>query len=147
MKRFSLFLSYAFCIVGLLVILFFAGALPSFRPLTLASVPNAERYVVETYILCYLILALVLLADVCLLFLLSNVLNGHIFTKSSVQLLRLISWASIFTGFLAIPLFFIFSREALFIAFVALFLGVVLRVVKQIIEKATALKEENDATI
>jgi len=147
MKRFSLFLSYAFCYVGLLVILFFAAALPSFQPLTLASVPDAERYAVATYILCYLILALVLLADICLLFLLHHVLRGTIFTKRSVQLLRVISWASILTGFLACPLFFIFSREALFVAFVALFLGVVLRVVKQVIEKATALKEENDATI
>lgn len=147
MKRFSLFLSYVFSFVGFLVILFFAVALPFTRFVDYATVPNAARYAVPTYILCYLILALVLCANICLLLLLRNIRLGAIFTKSSVTLLRIIAWAAIFAGILAFPLFFLFIREGLFIAFVALFLGVVLRVVKQVIEKATELKEENDATI
>lgn len=147
MKRFSLFLSYVFSFVGFLVILFFAVALPFTRFTDYTTVPNAARYAVPTYILCYLILALVLCANICLLLLLRNIRLGAIFTKSSVTLLRIIAWAAIFAGILAFPLFFLFIREGLFIAFVALFLGVVLRVVKQVIEKATELKEENDATI
>ena len=62
-------------------------------------------------------------------------------------MLRIISWAAILALCIAFPLFFVVIREALFISFVALFLGVVLRVVKQVIAKATELKEENDATI
>lgn len=147
MKRFSLFLSYAFACIGFVVILFFAGALPFVRMDTLATVENAAAYRVPTLILCYLILALVLLADFCLILLLNNIRQNAIFTKRSVQLLRIISWASIFAGVLAFPLFFLFLRSALFITFAALFLGAVLRVVKQVIEKATELKEENDATI
>ena len=147
MKRFSLFLSYAFAYTGLLVVLFFAVALPLVRIDALATVRHAEAYRVPTYILCYLILALVLTADVCLLLLLNNIRKGAIFTGRSVQLLRIISWAAIFAGMLAFPLFFLFLREALFIAFAAVCLGVVLRVVKQVIETATELKEENDATI
>ena len=64
-----------------------------------------------------------------------------------MRLLLNISWAAIFAGVLAFPLFFFFIREALFIAFVALFMGVVLRVVAQVIRKANEIKEENDATI
>ena len=147
MKRFSLFLSYLFAIVGLFVILFFAVALPIVRLDPLATVQNAAAYRIPTFVLCYLILALVLCADVCLILLLKNIRIGAVFTKRSVTLLRIISWASIFAGVFAAPLFFLFTREAIFVSFVALFLGVVLRIVKQVIEKATELKEENDATI
>ena len=147
MKRFSLFLSYAFAFTGLAVILFFAAALPVVGIRALATVRHAALYPVPIYALCYLIFSLVLCADVCLILLLKRIRLGEIFTRGSVQLLRAISWASILAGFCAVPLFFLFLREALFVAFVALFLGVVLRVVKQVIEKATELKEENDATI
>ena len=147
MKRFSLFLSYAFCITGLVVMIGFAIAAPILRLNRLATVPAAQQHIVVAYLLSYLVIALVILADICLFLLLRNIRREAIFTQSSVTLLRVISWASIFAGFLVFPLFFIFIREALFISFVALFLGVVLRVVKQVIEKATALKEENDATI
>ena len=147
MKRFSLFLSYAFAFAGFLVILFFAAALPLARFEALGAIENAASYRVVTYVLCYLILSLVFFADVCLILLLNNIRKGAVFTKHSVQLLRIISWASIAAGVLAFPLFFLFLRSALFVTFAALFLGFVLRVVKQVIEKATELKEENDATI
>lgn len=147
MKRFSLFLSYAFCIAGLIVMLFFAVAAPVIGPERIATVPFEQQNIFLAYLLSYLVIALVILADICLFLLLRSIRRDAIFTHSSVTLLRVISWASILAGFLAFPLFFIFIREALFISFVALFLGVVLRVVKQVIEKATALKEENDATI
>ena len=147
MKRFSLFLSYAFAILGLFVILFFAIALPMIRINTLATVQDAASFRIPIYVLCYLILTLVLCADVCLILLLKNIRLGAIFTKGSVTLLRIISWAAIFAGVAAFPLTFLFYRGALFITFAALFLGFVLRVVKQVIEKAAELKEENDATI
>ncbi len=147
MKRFSLFLSYAFCIAGLIVMLFFAVAAPVIGLERIATVPFEQQNIFLAYLLSYLVIALVILADICLFLLLRSIRRDAIFTHSSVTLLRVISWASILAGFLAFPLFFIFIREALFISFVALFLGVVLRVVKQVIEKATALKEENDATI
>lgn len=147
MKRFSLFLSYAFCIAGLIVMIGFAVAAPVFGLDRIATVPAAYLHIALSYLLVYLVITLVILADVCLFLLLRNIRHEAIFTHSSVTLLRVISWASILAGFLAFPLFFLFIREALFISFVALFLGVVLRVVKQVIEKATELKEENDATI
>ncbi len=147
MKRFSLFLSYAFCIAGFIAMLAVAFALPVFGIERLATVEHAMQHRFPVYLICYAIILLVVLADVCLFLLLQNTRRGNIFSKSSVRLLRVISWASIFAGFLAFPLYFFFLRSAIFVSFVGVFLGVVLRVVKQVIEKATELKEENDATI
>ena len=147
MKRFSLFLSYAFCIAGFAVVLSMCISLPILGMQKIATVPAALQFARLNYPLSYLILSLVLLSDVCLFLLLRQVRCNQIFTARSCILIRIISWSAIFAGFFAVPLFFTFIREALFIAFVALFLGVVLRVVGQVIRKATELKEENDATI
>lgn len=147
MKRFSLFLSYAFCIAGFVAMLTVAVLMPIYGIERLATVEHAILYRLPVYLICYVILLLVLLADGCLFMLLRNIRLGTVFSKSSVTLLRIISWASIFAGFLAFPLYFFFLRSAIFVSFVGMFLGVVLRVVKQVIEKAAELKEENDATI
>ena len=147
MKRFSLFLSYLFSVLGFLFPLGMCIALPILGMPGIATVPTAERFAGLNYALSYLILLLVLLADACLFLLLENVRRNRIFTEKSHFLLRLIAWSSILAGVICIPLFFTFIREAICIAFVALFLGFVLHVVGQVIRAATDLKEENDATI
>ncbi len=147
MKRFSLFLSYAFCIVAFLVFLGMSIALPIVGIARIATVPGATANAWIVYVLSYAILALVLFADVCLTLLIDSILRDRFFAERSVRLLMNISWAAILAGFLAVPLFFLFIREALFISFIALFLGVVLRVVADVIRKANEIKEENDATI
>lgn len=147
MKRFSLILSYGFCIVGFLAFAGMCIALPILGIERIATVPDAVQYALISYPLIYAILALVLASDVCLLLLLDSIRRDRFFTAKSVRLLLSISWAAVAAGILAIPLFFLFIREALFIAFVALFLGCVLRVVAQVIERANMIKEENDATI
>ena len=147
MKRFSLILSYIFCVLGFIAVIVLCIILPISDMQKIASVANARQWFVLNFILSYMILALVLLADVCLFFLLQNVRKERIFTTQSGTLLRIISWASIFAGLLAFPLTFTFVRGALFVSFVGLFLGFVLRVVGQVIRRGTELKEENDATI
>ncbi len=147
MRRFSIFVSYIFCLAGFLAFLAMSIAFPIFGIGSVATVANASQYGWIIYSLSYLILALVLVSDVCLFLLLDSVRKERIFTEKSVRLLLSISWASIAAGILAVPLFFLFIREALFISFVALFLGSVLRVVAEVIRKANAIKAENDATI
>ena len=73
MKRFSLFLSYAFCVVGFLVVLGMCVAFPIVGIRFLATVPGAERFAFVIYLLTYLIFALVLIADVCLICLLNGI--------------------------------------------------------------------------
>ena len=147
MKRFSLILSYIFCLLGFLAVIALCVILPISDMQMIASVSDAHHWIVLNCILSYLILALVLIADVCLFFLLKNVRSDRIFTTQSGTLLRIISWASIFAGLLAFPLTFTFLYSALFVSFVGLFLGFVVRVVGQVIRRGTELKEENDATI
>ena len=147
MKRFSLILSYIFCVLGFLAVIALCVILPISDMQQIASVENTRQWFVLNCILSYLILSLVLIADVCLFFLLQNVRCDRIFTTRSGTLLRIISWSSIFAGLLAFPLTFTFLHSALFVSFVGLFLGFVVRVVGQVIRRGTELKEENDATI
>ncbi|MBR0081723.1 MAG: DUF2975 domain-containing protein [Clostridia bacterium] len=147
-RRLSVTLSYICCALAFFGVLGLAIALPFFRSETVPFFANQDRFGVLNYILEYAILALVLLATVCLVLLLNNVRAGAIFTDASVQLLRVISWASLLAGAICVPLSFLIEWDVLLaIAFVGLFLGVVLRVVKNVIEEGTAIKAENDGTI
>ena len=147
MKRFSLYLSYVFCVIGFLAVIGMCAAFPIIGSERLSTVTHSAGSVWIIYLLSYLILALVLVSDLCLFMLLESIRKERFFTQKSVNLLLNISWASIFAGILAFPLTFFFVREAVFIAFIALFLGAVLRVVGEVIRKANEIKEENDATI
>ena len=79
--------------------------------------------------------------------LLLRVREGKVFTAESVGLISGISWgcylvAGVFCGLAAY-----FTFVALLVAFVAAFLGLCLRVVKNVIEEATEIKAENDMTV
>ena len=94
----------------------------------------------------YCVLALAMLADYLLFRLLLLVRAGEVFTARSVSLIRGVSWCAI-----AISLLFLFVARyfliALALAFTAVLLGLCLRVVKNAIEEATAIKAENDLTV
>lgn len=146
MKKFTLFLSYAFSAIGFVLIAALMVAAPLYRLSFITMFPIAENYFWLVLLCSYVILGLMALANVCLVLLLKNVRMDSIFTAKSVQLLRIISWASILAGVASIPLFF-FIKVAIAVTYIALFLGLVLRVIKQVIEKGTMLKDECDSTI
>ena len=78
--------------------------------------------------------------------LLLNIRKGEIFIVSNVRNLRRISWCCfIEAGLLLVGVTYFFMMPVL--SFVVGFLGLVLRVVKNVIEEAVALKNENDFTI
>ena len=90
------------------------------------------------------IVSLVLLF--CLNKLISNIKNDFVFTFTNVKLLRAISWCCF--GVAAILLFSGFYYILfLFGAVAAGFFGLILRVVKNVIEQAVIIKTENDFTI
>ena len=152
-RKLSVTLSYAFCgaaFVGVLLLGVLLACGHAFFPDSLLSafLTAQKKAGISAYVLEYLILALVLFSDVCLMLLLNHVRMGAIFTDKSVAYLRMISWASILAGVCAIPLYgMLHLLSALFVSFVAFFLGIVLRVVKNVIEEGTVIKEENDSTI
>ena len=95
----------------------------------------------------FLLLIPVAVADGFLVKLLLLVRRHLVFTDGAVSCLRTISWCCFIEAFLCLLSTRVFFPAHLAAAFVAGFLGLVLRVVKNVIEEAVALKAENDFTI
>lgn len=95
--------------------------------------------------------ALAYIALYCLIRLLMNIQKNRVFIRGNVAYLRRISWCcfgvtavSLIGGLLYKGLPYTFF---LFIAFLAAAIGLVLRVVKNVMECAVELKAENELTI
>jgi hypothetical protein len=85
-------------------------------------------------------------ALICLHILLQNIKNEKVFILKNVKLLRAISWCCFATAFImvfAMYYYFLFGLMAVAVAFI----GLILRVVKNVIEEAVHIKTENDFTI
>lgn len=108
------------------------------------SITEAGRIFV--HIVAYVLLSIVALADVLSITLLLRVRKGEVFTDKSVALIRGVSWSCILLC-VAFALLGAYFQLALIMAFLALFLGLCLRVVKNVIEEATIIKGENDLTV
>jgi hypothetical protein len=77
---------------------------------------------------------------------LRGIAGGQVFTHENVRALRVISWccfsvASVFAVFL------FYYMLGLILAILAAFMGLILRVVKNVFEQAVEIKEENDLTV
>ena len=86
------------------------------------------------------------LALFCLDRLISNIRKGEPFIKKNVTALRIISWCC----FAESLIFVYFSTQRFFAILVVAafaFMGLILRVVKNVFQQAVALREENDFTI
>lgn len=97
-------------------------------------------------VFAYLVIVIVMLADVLLFLLLLRVKRGAVFTELSVALIRGVSWCCylLCAVFCGIGIYFYI---AFIVAFAAMFLGTCLRVTKNVIEEATEIKSENDLTV
>lgn len=144
----SIYLSIAMSVLLFIGIL--AGVI--FMP-RLVNILVSLKYDVETFgaypavqVLSYLILVIIALADTLLFALLLRVKSELVFTLQSVALVRSVSWCAIALGIVFTVLgFWFFISFAL--AFLCVFLGLCLRVVKNVIEQATEIKCENDFTV
>lgn len=87
-----------------------------------------------------------LIALICLDRLLVNIRKKDVFIEKNVKHLRVISWCSF-----AVSIILLVSGSYyllfLIIAVAAAFFGLILRVVKNVIEQAVLIKSENDFTI
>ena len=142
----SLILSTLF-FIGLIV---GAVAMPTFVNSMIDLIYNGNTFPAFDKALCllaaYLILAVCMVADCVIFALLKTVKDDNVFTPKSVALIRAISWCCFLVGalFLAVGYYF---ELAFLIAFAAMFLGLCIRVVKNVIEQATEIKCENDLTV
>lgn len=85
-------------------------------------------------------------AIVILYKILLNVDKGNVFEEENVKYLSVLSWLCIYVGVLSA---FSSLRFIMFIlvSISALFIGLIVRVVRNIIEEAISLKEDSDLTI
>ncbi len=97
-------------------------------------------------VLAYLLLLLMGIADYFTLRLLFRVRKGIVFTDATVICFRRISWCCVLASvlFAVLGIWFTISFG---VAFMAFFVGLCLRVVKNVLEEANAIKDENDLTI
>ena len=141
-KNASVTLSLVCCVVGFLGLVFLAWYFPHLIP------EAADRGAsVGIMVLDYLLLVPVAVANGFLVKLLLLVRRRQVFTDGAVSCLRTISWCCFIEAGLFVVIGVLFFGIDLVLAFVAGFLGLVLRVVKNVIEEAVALKAENDFTI
>lgn len=96
--------------------------------------------------LAYGILFIIACADALLFALLLRVRRELVFTDKSVSLIRGVSWCCLSLGAVFIGMGFYFHLSFI-VAFLAVFLGLCIRVVKNAIETATEIKNENDLTV
>ena len=85
-------------------------------------------------------------ALVCLDKLLGNVRRDEPFVQSSVKYLRIISWCCFAES--AVFVYLAFIKQFAFLIIIGFaFIGLILRVVKNVFEQAIVIREENDYTI
>ncbi len=113
--------------------------------LGIACVEGVNEHIVLG--LAYVALIFITVINILLFMLLMRVKEGKVFTAESVSLIRGISWGCYIVAGVFCGLSVYFSFVGLMVAFVAAFLGLCLRVVKNVIEEATEIKAENDMTV
>lgn len=78
--------------------------------------------------------------------LLGNISKDKVFIPENTSCLRAISWACMFAGF-AMGVLALWRAIFVFFAFLLIFFGLVMRVLKNVFENAVEIKSENDFTI
>lgn len=101
---------------------------------------------VHACVMLYISTVLGIAAANALRILLGNIIKDKIFISDNTKCLRIISWCCIFVGvdFIA---FSVWDPAFGLASFFAFFMGVIMRVLKNVFEKAVEIKSENDFTV
>ena len=152
-KKYSLYISLSLCVIFFAACVAGAFIMPVLSEMLVNTKDNignrgdiTEAGRAFVLFLAYMILAIVVAADIMLFVLLLRVRKGMVFTSASTELVRGISWCCFLLGavFAVLGIYF---QLAFILAFAAVFLGICLRVVENVLEEATEIKEENDLTV
>lgn len=152
-NKLSIFLSVALSVLFFVVCIVLCFIMPQLVDLFIEAHDNIGSQVQlsangreNILALAYTILVDIFVADILLFALLLRVRRELVFTSASVALVRGVSWCCVLLG-LFFGLLGLYFRIAFVVAFAALFLGLCLRVVKNVIEQANEIKSENDLTV
>lgn len=107
---------------------------------------GGNGYYMLTLAILYPSAILGIITCILIIRLLKRVNRGNVFTEKSVSIIRGISWCCIGVSplFFALGFFYIIFYVA---AFFTAFLGLIVRAVKNVMEEATTIKQENDLTV
>ena len=133
---------------GLLIVLLFVAPVIAdwFTAISVGSGLIKKGTAVAVTVMIYVCDVFAIISVVALNKLLSNISGNEVFIPQNTFCLRVISWSIVFAG-LTFAFFSLWKTEFLFASFFAMFLGLVMRVLKNVFEKAVELKSENDFTI
>lgn len=107
---------------------------------------GSQDIVLPLYIFGYALLLCGFFAIFQLMAVLRNIKKGDVFVQANVSSLRVLSYCCFAVGLICFA--FGFLRPIVFVlCFAAVFMGLILRVVKNVIGRAVELREENDGTI
>ena len=137
------------CTTAMIALVVLTGVALPLRPLiggTLLYGELTDRHLAAVLPIYYCFCVPALAALVSTYRILANLRRGVVFDAANVRLLRLISWAALAGGLVCV------AATPIALAFLAVglvcgFVGVVMRVVKNLIAAAVDLKAENDLTI
>ena len=134
------------CIVGAVAMPFFVDMLTTQHNGFFVNCVISLTRKISVLVFAYVGIAAVMLADIMLFALLLRVKKGLVFTDKSVALIRGVSWCCylLAVAFTGIGFTYLFAFA---VAFLAVFLGLCLMVVKNVLEEAINIKNENDLTV
>ena len=99
-------------------------------------------FLISTYTLC--VPATLALSGLWRL--LDNIDKGEVFIENNVRILRMLSWRCIFAGGICL-VSAVYYLPFIIIAAAAGFVGLLLRIVKNVFARAVEIKQDNDFTI
>lgn len=94
----------------------------------------------------YAVMAVAEMCCIAMVLLLLRVRRSLVFTAVTVSLIRFVSWGCLLIALLCLLVVYHFHMSYM-LSLAAGFLGLCVRVVKNVIEEATAIKNENDLTV
>lgn len=128
------------CAAALVAMMFFA---PPFLKHWYGGYPNLVRTILITFYACC---PIAVAAIACLLRLLINIRKDRVFIPPNVSLLRMLSWCCLSVTLVTLTGGVVYLPLIL-VAGAALFLGLILRVVKNVMAAAVEIKTENELTV
>lgn len=141
----SLTLSIIFTTVFALAMAFLTVSIPWLVPF-LCKIMEYEGIEKFMTVIAYLSLPAGWGAVVLLYKILFNVKKKKVFVPENVKYLNILSWLCIYVGIVCAVAMFKYLGF-LFVGISAFFIGLIVRIVRNIIEEAITIKEENDMTI
>ena len=107
----------------------------------------SQETILAIYLCAYVSFVPAIIALFSLDLLLRNILKDLVFNRANIKCLRIISWCCFIIAIAMLCTWPFTSFVLLFVSAAAAFFGILMRVVKNVIDAACQIKDENDFTI